>query len=269
MKSTVKILIFILLSFVGCTKDVFKPPLSESIENLSLWWKWSVYNEGGRGLNLTFSGTKALNESYELKFTYTITGRDILISLNDKVDQGKCINIENGMVSSICLPSGSLFIPDSLLSSGLNKLILKTPDFETNCEFIVTNDSIVLNIPSNQHLSSLIHSVYSLPPNLLFCYTVGEGDPSKQNATYFLNDLQNSGISRITIPDYPYYDFSVDTKGDIPNSSWPPDFYSIGYIYNMHNINFKDIIAWTKNKYGTSDFKIYFYSSNGEEAPGK
>jgi hypothetical protein len=265
MKSTIKILGFIILTFVGCNKDVFNPALSESIESLSLWWNWSAFNEGGRGMNLTFSGIKALNESYMLKFTYTITGRDIIVSLTDKVDNGKCINIETGMVSSICQPSGTVFIPDSLISVGTYNLNLRTPDFETNCELLVGSDSIVLNIPPDQHFSSLIHAVYPLPANLLFCYIVGEGDASKQNATTFLNDLLTLGITRIMIPDYPYNDVSVDKEGDIPGSSWPPDHYSIGSIYTMHN-NFKDIITWTKNNFISADFNIYLYTSNGAQA---
>ena len=265
MKSTIKILGIIILATAGCNKDISNPALSESIDSLSLWWNWSAFNEDGRGMNFAFFGIKALNESYELKFTYSIKGRDILISLTNKVDNGKCINVETGMVSSICQPSGTVFIPDSLISVGTYNLTLRTPDFETNCELLVGSDSIVLNIPPDQHFSSLIHAVYPLPANLLFCYIVGEGDASKQNAINFLNDLQTIGITRIKIPDYPYYDVSVDEDGEIPDTSWPPDYYDIGSIYTMHN-NFKDILNWAKTNFITADFKVYLYTSNGDQA---
>ena len=188
------------------------------------------------------------------------------IILADEIDKGKCPKVEPGWGNdSLCTPSGGFDIPESLLSKGTYTLTLKTSSFQNTSDLIVGTDSISLNIPSNNNFSSTIHAIYPMPPNLLFGNIVYSGVENTTDATTFLNDLLTLGLVKTRVPNYPYLDLQVDKDGNAIDSSWPPDNYSLGILYNMNN-NFKDIFNLTKDYFSMSNINIYLFSSNGDQA---
>ncbi len=264
MKSVIGLLLISIIITTGCNKEKNNPALTESIDSLTFWWNWTVFGPTGRGMNFEFYGTKPLTESYKLKFAYTIKDRNILISLTDKVDNGKCNSIDPTW-GSTCVPVGDLFIPDSLISVGNYSLTVRTPDFVTNCELLANGDSIQLKIPLKQHISSLISAVYPLPRNLLFGGIAWGVGGSKQQAQSFLDDLLSLGLTRTTLPDYPYYDLSVDKNGHILNRYASANDSTIEFLYTMHN-NFRDIFNLAVKHFNNANLNIGMFSSNADEA---
>ena len=250
----------------GCEKDSYKHETPPSIDGLSLYWDHEVFGTEGRRTRFEFYGTNQFVDSYDLIFKYSINQNNISISLVDEVDKGKCPKIEPGWGNdSLCTPRGRMYIPDSLLSKGTYNLILKTPNFETTSELIISNDSISLNIPSNEHFSCSIHAIYPIPLNLLFGYIVYSGAQNIETANMFLNDLLTLGLTKTNVPYYPYRYLPVDKDGTLADSSWPPDNYSIGLLYTL-NHNFKDVVNLAKEYFDRANINISLYSSNGDQA---
>jgi hypothetical protein len=247
MKLTVSILLSIFLIILGCDKVPNKDGALAKLDGLTLYWDHDVFDKQGRVLRFEFYGTKDFENSYELVFNYSINQRDILISLVDEIDNGKCPRYPSPFgIDTLCTPRGRINIPDSLISSGTYTLTLKTPNFEVASKLVVEKDSIVLNIPSNNHFSCSIHAVYPIPLNLLFGGIVYSGAQNTNDAKMFINDLVSLGLTKTNVPDYPYRYLSVDKNGNVDDTSWPPDNYSLGLLYTFNN-NFKDIFKLAKD----------------------
>jgi hypothetical protein len=266
MKSNIGLCLFIFLILFGCEKDSNKHGSPPGIDGLSLYWDHEVFGTEGRRIRFEFYGTKQFEDSYELVFKYSINQKNISIILVNEIDNGKCPKVEPGWGNdSLCTASGRMYIPDSLISKGTYNLTLKTSSFETTSELIVGNDSIVLNIPSNKHFSSFIHAVYPIRVNLMFGSIVFSGAQNTNDANMFINDLLSLGLTKTNVPDYPYRYLSVDKNGNVEDSSWPPDNYSLGLLFTFNN-NFKDIFNLAKDYFDKTNLNIYLYSSNGDEA---
>jgi hypothetical protein len=266
MKSNIIILISFFLMLFGCEKDSNKHSLPPSIDGLSLYWDHEVFGTEGRRIRFEFYGTKDFENSYDLVFNYTINQRDISISLVDVIDNGKCPRYPTPFgIDTLCTPRGRLYFPDSLISKGTYTFTVKTPSFETTSELIVENDSIILNIPSNNHFYCSIHAIYPIPLNLLFGAVVYSGTQNKDVAKMFLNDLLTLGLTETSVPYYPYRHLLVDKNGNVEDSSWPPDNYLLGLLFTLNN-NFKDVVNLAIEYFNKSNINIYLYSSNGDQA---
>jgi hypothetical protein len=266
MKLKISILLSIILTIIGCDKIPNKYGPLAKLDGLRLYWDHDVFDKQGRVFRFEFYGTKDFENSYDLVFNYTINQRNILISLIDEIDNGKCPRYPSPFgIDTLCTPRGRLNIPDSLISSGTYTLTLKTPNFETNSELVNEKDSVTLNIPSNNHFSCAIHAVYPIPLNLLFGSVVYSGAQNTNDAKMFINDLLSLGLTKTNVPDYPYRYLSVSKDGNVEDSSWPPDNYSLGLLYTF-NKNFKDIFNLAKDYFDKTNIDIYLYSSNGDEA---
>jgi hypothetical protein len=266
MKTKIAIILSVLLIIPGCDKVPNKDGPLATLVGLSLYWDHEIFGKEGRRIRFEFYGTKQFENSYDLVFNYSINQRDIYISLVDEIDNGKCPRFPTPFgIDSLCTPRGNLYIPDSLLSKGTYTLTLKTPNFNTTSELTVENDSIILNIPSNNHFSCSIHAVYPIPKNLLFGSVVYSGSENTTVAKKFLTDLLGLGLIKTNVPNYPYRHLSVDNEGNVKDSSWPPDNYSLGFIYNT-STDFKEIFNLAKEHFNQANINIYLYTSNGDEA---
>jgi hypothetical protein len=268
MKSRLILLFSTLLIFLGCSKESENFQTLQKIEGLSMYWDHEVFGEEGRRIRFEFFGKQKFENSYDLVFNYTIIRKTITIQLISAINNGKCQNIDKGFnyeMDSLCTPSGRLFIPDKLLSKGTYSLTIKAPSFEITSELIVGDDSISLDIPSNTNFSSSFHAIYPIPENLLFGYVVYAGAENIESANNFISDLKTLGLTETKVPDFPYRNLSVDANGNIINTSWPPDNYSQGFIYTLHN-NFKDIVNLAKEHFNKTNLNIYLFSSEGDEA---
>jgi hypothetical protein len=266
MKTKIALLLSVLLIIPGCDKVPNKNGPLATMDGLSLYWDHEVFGKEGRRIRFEFYGTKQFENSYDLVFNYSINQRDISISLVDEIDNGRCPKFPSAFgIDSLCAPRGSLYIPDSLLSKGKYTLTLKTPNFNSSSELIVENDSIILNIPSNNHFSCSIHAVYPIPKNLLFGSVVYSGSENTADAKKFLTDLSDNGLIKTNVANYPFRHLSVDNEGYVEDSTWPPDNYSLGFIYSFSN-DFKDIFNLAKEHFNQANINIYLFTSNGDEA---
>ena len=265
MKGDILILFFGLIIF-GCDKEDFRIDSQDSVEGLTLYWDHEVFGEGGRRLRFEFYETIRFENSYELVFDYDIEGKDIIISLVDKVNNGKCQKFPtpNG-IDSLCTAKGGLFIPDNLLSNDTYSLILKTYDFEIKSNLLVDNEKYILEIPSNEKFSSSIINVFPIPENLLFGSTVFSGIENTQEANDFFKELETIGLMETTVPNYPYRHLRVDDDGKPYDRHWEPDNHSLSFLYKME-INFEEVFELSKKIFNKTNLNIYLYSSKGDQA---
>lgn len=265
MKKYIHILFFGLILF-GCGKEEFKIDSEDSVEGLTLYWDHEVFGEGGRRLRFEFYETIEFENFFELIFDYKIEGKDIIISLIDKVNTGKCQKFPtpNG-VDSLCTPKGGLFIPDNLLSNNTYSLILKTYDFEIKSNLIVDNEKYTLEIPSNEKFSSSINDVYPIPENLLFGSVVFSGTENTQKANDFFEELETIGLKATSVPNYHYRHLRVDNDGKPYDEHWEPDKHSLSFLYKME-IDFEEAFELSKEHFNKTNLNIYLYSSNGDQA---
>jgi hypothetical protein len=267
MKSKI---VFSLTAFIlifGCSKDLNNHNFYPRIDGLSLYWDHTVFGKEGRRIRFEFYGTNQFEDSYNLLFKYSINQNNITISLTDMVDQGKCPRIDPGWGNdTLCAPRGDFFIPDSLIKNGTYSLTLKTSGFSVTSKLTVNNDSISLNIPPNKNFFCSIHSIFPLPKDLLFGYIVFYGSENNESAQSLLTGFLALGLTKTHIPDYHYYDLLVDSNGTASDSSWPPDYHSVGFLYSMDAINFKDIVNLALGYINNSDLDISLYTSNGDQA---
>ncbi|MEQ1587659.1 MAG: hypothetical protein ABL895_17365 [Cyclobacteriaceae bacterium] len=278
MKINNLFIFFIITTLIGCNNDSNEvdvlanndvpanneADLPASIEGLSLYWDHEVGNKE-RNLRFEFYGRTELENSYKLVFDYSINKRDILIELVNKIDNGKCPSFPGPKGGDLCSPRGGFSIPDSVLLEGAYKISLKTPDFQTDSELIVSENKYTLTVLPNEYFSSSIKEIYPIPKNLLFGSVVYSGDENTKFATDFFNDLLILGLTKTTVPNYPYRYLSVNEEGKAISSHWPPANHALGFLYAMHN-NFDDIVNLAKEHVNKANIKIYLYSGNGDEA---
>lgn len=261
-------LIIFILAFIilGCNKDDFTIDAEASVEGLSLYWDHEVFGEGGRRLRFEFYENMEYENSFELVFDYKIDGKNIIISLIDKIDNGKCQKFPtiNG-IDSLCRPKGNFFIPDNNLIESDYLVTLKTYDFEVNSNLIVNEDKFILEIPTNANFSSSITTVYPIPANLLFGGVVFKGIENTQQATAFFEELETIGFARTSVPNYPYRHLRVGDNGKPIDEHWEPDNHSLRLLRNM-DADFKKAFDLAKEHFDNTSLNIYLYSSNGDEA---
>ncbi len=265
MKNLILILILALLLF-GCDKEALKTDTGDKVEGLTLYWDHEVFGEGGRRLRFEFYETRKYEHIFNLVFDYKITGKDIIISLVDKVDMGKCPKFPspNG-IDSLCRPKGNMFIPDNLLTLGNYSIVLKTYDFEIVSDLIVDAEKYTLEIPANEKFSSSINTVYPIPADLLFGSVVFSGIENTEDANDFFEALETLGFEKTSVPNYHYRHLSVDENGKPPDEHWDPDNHSLGLLRKMGN-TFESAFELAKLHFNNSNLNIYLYSSNGDQA---
>ena len=261
------LIIFILAIIVlGCNKDDFPIDERASVEGLSLYWDHEVFGEGGRRLRFEFYENMEYENSFELVFDYKIDGKNIIISLIDKVDNGKCPKFPtpNG-IDSLCRPKGNFFIPDNKLIESDYLVTLKTYDFEVKSNLTVNEDKFILEIPTNENFSSSISTVYPIPENLLFGGVVFKGTENTQQATAFFEELETIGFTGTSVPNYPYRHLRVGDDGKPIDEHWEPDNHSLSLLREM-DADFKKAFDLAKEYFDNTNLNIYLYSSNGDEA---
>jgi len=259
-------LISITLILSSCQKDSKNYYLLSKIDGLSFYWDHEVFGEEGRRVRFEFYGTKPFENTYDLKFEYSINEKNILIQLTDVIDKGKYINIDPGFGGGdLCAPSGRTYIPDTLLPIGKYTLTVKTLNFVTTADLIVNDDSIHLIIPPDQPLSTKINTIYPIPRNILFGAVVYSGEENTKSATDFVSNLLALGLPKIKLPNFPYSHLSVDESGNALNSSWQPNNYSLGLLFGI-NRNIRDIVDVARDNFNKANINIYLFSSNGDQA---
>ena len=264
MKRQIFILVILGLLIFSCKKDNID--FDTRVEGLSLYWDHEVFGESGRRLRFEFYETKRFENSFELVFDYNIKGKDIIITLVDRIDKGKCHRYPtpNG-IDSLCTPKGGLFIQDKYLENGNYSLILKTYDFEIKSSLIIDDEKYVLDIPSNEKFSSGIKEVFPIPENLVFGSVIFEGVENTQSANEYFDELESIGLVETIVPNYPYRHLYVDDSGRPIDSHWEPDNHSLKFLYKM-NIPFKEIFELSKEHFIKSNMNISLQSSQGDEA---
>ena len=242
--------------FTSCDRSEEITDKSEevaSISGLGLLWNHSFsYYERERGYYFSFSGIERIETLYELLFEYQIDNdkRSIEITLVDKIDRGNCYCVSFGRNCTdwdgLCVPYGSLLIPDKLLiNEGVYTFIVRTFGYTIQSEFIITKEKAILNIPENNYFSSDIKEVYIVPKNLLYGRIWVEGGQNKKIVDDFLDDIRNLG-QQDTIWTNPHiFLMDVDEAGNpITYFSTPPDSYtdsySIGFLMTQTS-NFSTI----------------------------
>ena len=266
MKKQIFSLILLGLLFFGCEKDNMDIDSHASVEGLSLYWDHEVFGEGGRRLRFEFYETKEFENSFELFFNHNIKGKDIIITLVDRIDKGKCqiFPAANG-IDSLCTPRGSLFIQDRFLENDSYSLILKTYEFEIKSSLIIDDGKYILDIPSNERFSSSIKEVCPIPENLLFGSVVFQGVENTQSANEYFDELESIGLTETIVPNYTYRHLDVDDTGRPIDSHWEPDNHSLGFLYKM-NITFKEVFELSKEHFNKTNMNIYLCSSQGDQA---
>jgi hypothetical protein len=265
MKKQILILILGLLVF-GCKNEDLKIDSDDRVEGLALYWDHEVFGEGGRRLRFEFYETREFENSFELVFYYKIEGKEIIITLVDKLNNGKCQRFPtpNG-IDSLCTPKGRIFIPDNLLGDDNYSIILKTYDFEIKSNLIVDDEKFMLEIPSNEKFSSSITTVYPIPENLLFGGVVFSGIENTQKANDFFEELEAIGFEKTSVPNFPYRHLRVGDNGKPIDEHWEPDKHSLSLLHKMEN-NFEKAFELAKVHFNKTNLNIYLYSSNGDQA---
>jgi len=90
MKSTLSFLLIVFISATISCKD--RDPGIRFVKQtgLDLYWHHTFGLDKGRYILLGFSSARPQPEEFELKFDYTIKGREILIKLRETISKGKC-----------------------------------------------------------------------------------------------------------------------------------------------------------------------------------
>lgn len=266
MKKQLLSLILLGLLIIGCKKDNTDTDSLTRVEGLSLYWDHEVFGEGGRRLRFEFYETKEFENSFELVFDHTVEGKDIIITLVDRIDKGKCQQFPTADgIDSLCTPRGGLFIQDRFLENGSYSFILKTYDFEIISSLLIDDEKYVLDIPSNENFSSSIKEVFPIPEDLLFGRLVFQGVENTQSANEYFDALESIGLVATRVPNYPYRHLDVDDSGRPVDSHWEPDNHSLGFLYNM-GIPFKDVFELSKEHFNKTNLNISLYSSKGDQA---
>jgi hypothetical protein len=255
------ILLSVILVLSSCKKEEV---VLKNIDSLTAFWHFNIYGENGRGIAFEFSDTEMRKRKNELYFDWHITNQDIVIELISTIDNGECPKFPN--TDGSCTSSGSIFIPEELLPLGDYNLILKTPRFEVQSQFIFDSVKYTLLIATNAHFSSSINEVYPIPKNILLGSIVYKGDENTTFARNFINELNSIGFPNTIVPHFDKIPISnVDSNGVPKEENWPPDNYSMGYVCSMEN-NFRTAYDIAEQYFNAHDISIYMFSSNGDQA---
>ncbi len=271
------IVIFITLSaFAACfqIKDENVEPTiciigdNAGVDSMSLYWHHEVFSEHGRILEFEFYENQGYENKYELIFDYKITNQDIVITLKDKIDKGKCPKYpmpKPGSDDGLCKPKGGFYIPENELSEGVYSVTLRTLTFELYFRLKVDKDKYTLDIPNNDKFSSRIKEVYPIPKNILYGGVVFAGKNNMPKAEAFINDLSKNGFTPATVPKRNYRHLSVDDNGKPINSHWSPDNHNFKFLFKLDK-GFDKAVELAKKHFNGSHLNIYMYSSNGDQA---
>jgi hypothetical protein len=151
------------------------------------------------------------------------------------------------------------------LNENKYSLILKTYDFETNSYLTVSDEKFVLEIPTNEKVSSSITIVYLIPENLLFGSVVFSGIENTQQANDFFEKAEIAHCVKTSVPNNPYRHLRVGDNGKPVDEHWETDNHNLKFLYKMEN-NFESVFELAKEHFNNSNLNIYLYSSNGDQA---
>lgn len=266
-KTVILMSLLIVLVLFGCKKDStpdITPQKLESAGGFGLYWDHEIFTAQGRCVRFSFEDIKRSDHHYSLKFDYTIKGRELLIQLVSKTDEGKCFQYP-GEIDTLCSSTGLLLIPDSVLQAGTYTMTLRTSNFEVKSTLLVSDEKITLTIPENDYFKCHIKDVYPEPANILMAMVVYSGSENSASAASFFNDLKALGLTERKLPNYPYRHISVDDNGNPLNSDWTPDNHSRSFNYTMTR-SFKDIVDLAQQDFLKYNIDIFIYSTNGDEA---
>jgi hypothetical protein len=247
---------------------------SVNSNKLHLFWNhvFQSHFGSGRGYIFSFSTIERFENSYELVFEYQINNdhKTIEISLIDKINNGKCPDIPAawGGSDGFCSATGIVFIPESSLENEKYELVVKTASFTVQSEFIITEEVATLNIPDNSYLSSEWQGnvINITPKDLIYGSVSISGNENIRLAFDLFEDGEKSGVLKNT-------DLTIQSL-----SSWLNEdrshkvcvmgggYYNISFLYSIKN--FSDVVELAKKHLNNSSAinKIWFYSTNGDEA---
>ena len=157
------------------------------------------------------------------------------------------------------------YLRDKELINGIYSLRIVTPYFEVASELTVADEQMTLDIPTNNYLESLIKHVYPIPKDVLFGGVFHQDSNDTKDAEDFFDDLLNLGLTKITLPNYPYRYLKVDANGSPMESHWEPDNHAIEFLYKMNNVDFKSIVEVSKKHFNQTNLNINLFTSNGDE----
>ena len=251
----------------GCRKDEFDKDSLLGSQGLSVWWDHQIFGEEGRGFKFEFYEVRRFENSWELKFKYTIDKKrkTIDIYLIDKVDEGKCPVFPGPYkTDGLCISKGGLFIPENVLNQGMYTFTIRTFDFTVQSHLTVNEGKVTLEIPENNYFSSSVKEVFPTPVNLLYGSVAFTGEENTQFANEFFEKLKSLGL-KDTVVSNPPFNLSVDETGKPVDSHWEPDKHSLSFLYSM-NTSFRTIFNASKAYFNKYDLNIYLFSSNGDQA---
>jgi len=267
MKPRFTLIPILLISAIsGCGNDDTAP--MPPIDGLSLYWDHEVFGDEGRRLRFAFNSTNEFASDYDMAFKYSIDGNSITARLVKSIDNGKCPYFPMPSIEpddpGKCSASGGFYIPDDELNNGIYSFKIITPYFEVTSGLTITDERITLTTPPNEQLASSVDHVYPIPEDLLFGSVVFEGSNNKQDAENFFNDLISSGVTAVTVPNYPYRHLRVDENGQANERHWEPDNHLIGFLYRMNN-DFNTVVEVSKRHFSQTTLNIYLYTGNGDQ----
>lgn len=255
--------IFICFLFLNCNHGYSDDNLAE-VKGLSLYMCHDVFGEDGRRLTMAFSETQQFEKLYKLELQYKIVDKKIIISVIDKTE---IKNRNNGFHDNLHTPRGHMFIPDSLLLKGNYSLEIRTANFQVKSKLKVTNDVIELKIPNNKYFSCRINKVYPIPKDLLFGSVIFYGEKDNKVIAKFFEEFEKLGVTKTTLPNYPYKHLTVDDSGRPIGKFYPDGQNVLRFLYKM-DTDFREAAKFMKKWYWKYHPSIYFgfYSSNGDQA---
>lgn len=264
-----KILGLILIGFLfsGFENNKVTKRTLASVEGLSLYMDHDIFGGSYRKLRFEFYGTKQFENKFKLVFDYEIIDDKIIIRLIDKINVEKNQkNIVNYSFEKLKTPIGRLSFADELLPQRTYSLILKTLNFEIKSELIVENDKIVLNIPDNNYVTCSNNVVYPIPKDLLFGSVCFYGNADNKCIAKFFKEMEDLGLKKASVPNYPYMHLTVDDTGRPIDEHWPNNQHCLKFLYKMDD-NFRKVTRLAK-RWFRKNYQINFsmFSSNGDQA---
>jgi len=266
MKSTLSFLLIVFVSVTISCKD--RDPGIYFIDQtgLDLYWHHTFGLDKGRYILFGFSSAETQSDEFELKFDYTIKGREILIKLRETVSKGKCPEFP-GSWGKECTSNGTVFIPENALSQGQYKFILEIEGRKVTSTLTIDPEKYTIQIPQNDLLSSRISAVYPVPKNLLFGSIGFVGGTDENLARTLISELEKLGLTPVTVPDYPYRDLDAVHSKHLEKEFREPNNYSISILMNLNATDAKTVFEKVAAYYEATDKKlrIGLYCSNNME----
>lgn len=257
----------ILITNGGCEKNELESDATNS-KGLALYWNHQVFNEQGRGFVFEFYEVERFENLYDLQFEFQIDNKQKTIEINlaDRIDRGKCPYFPMPIIDdedpNLCQSKGGFYIPENMVNEGKYKFTVKTLNYTVHSEIVFTKEKATLNIPDNDYFSCGIKDVFIAPKNLLHGTIVFAGEQNKAFALDFIKDVRSLGLKDTIVPQL----VKVDETGNPIIESWPPNNYSIPFLFTMTS-DFSTIFELAKVHFNKNTaLNIYLFSTNGDQA---